>query len=102
MRLRSVKYTNSPEILTSAHYITRTCTVTQAMGKDIDGKKIVQAGTPFPANDATIKGLIFRDVDVTYGDAEASLLVEGYVNEDRLPETIADTVKAKIPEIKFE
>lgn len=39
----------------------------------INDRKIVKAGTPYPANDATCEGVIFQDVDVTDGAAPATL-----------------------------
>ena len=39
----------------------------------VNGRKIVKAGTPYPANDATCEGVIFEDVDVTDGEAPATL-----------------------------
>ena len=80
-----------PEFLASDHYTTQSCTVTNAMGTNVDGRKIVKAGTVFPANDATALGLIVSDVDVTDGDAPAAYIDHGLVYSNRLPVAISGT-----------
>ena len=69
-----------------------------------NGRKIVKAGTPLTgdltnrsvaftaAGDANAKGILLHDVDVTDSDANATLLIWGFVNLDR----IDDTTKAKL------
>nr|DAF76444.1 MAG TPA: Head decoration protein [Caudoviricetes sp.] len=62
------------------------------------GKKTVKAGTVYPANDATAKGIVFEDVDVTYGSRPASVIIAGRIFENRLhtkPETAAKTALEK-------
>ena len=62
------------------------------------GKKTVKAGTIYPANDATAKGIIFEDVDVTYGSRPASVVIAGRIFENRLhtkPDTAAKTALEK-------
>lgn len=81
-------YTSAPEFLASDHYTSQTCTVTTAMGATVEGRKLVKAGTVFPANDATAKGLIISDVDVTDGPAPAAYMDHGLVYSNRLPEAI--------------
>lgn len=65
--------------------------------------KSYKAGEVYPANDATAKGIVFNDVTVTNetGSQPCSVMVEGYVLEDRLPETVADAAKTAMKEIKF-
>lgn len=53
------------------------------------GYKIVKAGIVYPANDNTAIGIVFEDVDVTYGSKAGSILVAGRVIKDRL--TVSDT-----------
>lgn len=60
------------------------------------GKKIVKAGTPVygdltardtafvAASESNATGIILHDVDVTSGESEASLLIFGVVNLDRI------------------
>lgn len=63
--------------------------------KTVDGRKIVQAGTPLAGNlqsratpmtagDTAPVGILLHDVDVTDGNANGSLLIWGFVNLDRL------------------
>ena len=52
---------------------------------DVNGKKILKAGTIYPANDGTAVGIIFNDLDVTDGDASGAILLEGYVKKAALP-----------------
>ena len=69
-----------------------------------NGRKIVKAGTPLTgdltnrsaaftaAGESNAKGILLHDVDVTEQDANATLLIWGFVNLDR----IDDTTKAKL------
>lgn len=66
-----------------------------------DGRKIVPAGTVYPANDATAIGILFNDVDVTEGPQPGAVMVEGYVLEARLPVAPDALAKAELTEIKF-
>lgn len=66
-----------------------------------DGKKVVPAGTILPANDATAKGILYTDVDVTNGPQPGSLIVEAYVLEARLPVAPEAAAKTALKEIKF-
>ena len=67
---------------------------------DEKGRKIVQAGTVYKKNGVAV-GLIFADVDVTHGPQPAAVMVEGYVLEARLPQTISADDKAAMTGIKF-
>ena len=40
-----------------------------------NGTKHVPAGVPYPTNDGKAVGLLYEDVDVTVGDAPASLVI---------------------------
>lgn len=66
-----------------------------------DGSKYVPAGVPIPANGNTAKGLLYEDVDVSTGDMPGSLVTEGVVYEDRLPETVVSAAKTVLTGIKF-
>lgn len=52
--------------------------------EDDDGNKTVAAGTVYPSNDGSAKGIVFDDVDVTHGDHEGSIMVAGRVIKERL------------------
>lgn len=65
--------------------VTKTCTVSATdVEADEWGNKIVPAGTVLPKNDATAKGILFEDVDVTTGDHEGALIVGGRIYSDCL------------------
>ena len=69
---------------------------------DADGKKIVKAGTPFPANDATCLGYLLEDVDVTQGDAPGTYVYKGVLDPVKLAAngvTISDAAAAKTPRV---
>ena len=87
--------------LASADFQTFTYQIPESLGEvQDDGRKIVPSGTVFPANDATAIGIVFNDVDVTHGDEVGSVLVEGWVIEERLPEPIDELAKAELQLIK--
>lgn len=68
--------------------------VSEGVAVDSDGLKIVKAGTVWPANDATAKGILFEDVDVTNGAHAGSLIIAGRVFGNRLhtaPDALAIT-----------
>lgn len=71
--------------LASDKYVAFTTTVPQSKGEVVDGRKIVKAGTILPDNNATAKGILLEDVDVTNGDAIGSIIEDGFVLKDRLP-----------------
>jgi hypothetical protein len=88
--------------LASAKYQNFTTEVSDAgVSADENGRKIVKAGTVYPANDATAEGILFNDVDVTEGPQPGALMVEGYVLEARLPVAPAAEAKTALKEIKF-
>ncbi|MEK3886536.1 hypothetical protein [Bacillus sp. FSL K6-3431] len=68
---------------------------------DANGRKIVKAGTIYPKNDATAKGIIYTDVDVTEGPQPGAVLVEAYVLEARLPIAPSEEAKEAMTEIKY-
>lgn len=67
----------------------------------VDGKKIVKAGSILPKNDATAKGILYNDVDVTHGPQPGALIVEGYILEERLPVAPAADAKTALTKITF-
>lgn len=95
-------FESDPSFVSSHHHINRTRTITQAMGTAENGKTLVKAGTVFPANDATAEGIVYYTVDVTHGDQPGSVMVEGYVLENRLPAAVSAAAKTAMKEIKFE
>ena len=85
------------------------CVIDDALGTTIDGKKIVKAGTPLvvdlsnrlaPATLANgtsaMNAVLLHDVEVTNGDGNATALIFGFVNAERLDAdvlTLVDTAK---------
>lgn len=119
MYFRKETYANDMEILvTEKNLVTFSGTVlasnvTQA---DEHGRKYVPAGSFIDAEGNVVKasgdtfsgspvGVLYKTVDVTNGDMPCSLVVEGYLREDRVLDgysTAAKTaVKAKLPNITF-
>ena len=81
----TIKGTYRPNFLESEiGLVTKTYTIPQSMGTADGIYKIVSAGTPFPANDATAIGIVFTDADVTNGDAVGSVMTAGRVLKERL------------------
>ncbi len=71
---------------------------------DANGHKIVKAGTPFPANDATCLGYLLSDVDVTNGAAEGTYVYEGTLDPVKLQASgvvISDAAAAKTPKVNI-
>lgn len=75
----------------------------------VNGRQIIKAGTPVGgqndfmqdenavlnvANDSTAQGIVENDVDVTDGTGNATVIVEAYVNENKIPAISADAKKA--------
>lgn len=71
---------------------------------DAQGRKIVPAGTVYPANDATAIGITYTDTDVTEGPQPGAVLVDAWILEARLPvvpSADAKTALAANSQIKF-
>ena len=66
-----------------------------------DGRKIIKAGTIYPTNDASAKGIVFNDMDVTNGDATGALLIHGFVKTAALTATPAAAAKTALKMIEF-
>lgn len=68
---------------------------------DAKGKKIVKAGTVLPANNATAKGILYTDVDVTEGPQPGSLIDAAYILEARLHTAPSAEAKTALKNITF-
>lgn len=102
--MRAYKYPKQDDInfLASKHFISFTDKVSDVgVTADAYGRKIVKAGTILPANDATAKGVLFNDVDVTGGPQPGAYLVEAYVIPQRLPVAPSEAAITALKEIKF-
>lgn len=99
---RKRTYKGTGEILASEKYTSFTIQVDNTgVAADEYGKKIIKQGTIWPKNDATARGVILNDVDVTHESAMAALMVEGYVYKNRIP--VAPTADAEkgMPKVTF-
>ena len=65
---------------------------TFAQGDPLATNGVIKAGTFFPSNGSSTRGIVLFDVDVSKGPAEGSILYEGDVRLDRLPESPVDLV----------
>lgn len=97
------------------HYVNLAITVSDAtIVAGPDGKKIVPAGTiigggflasdtvkAVKANGTTAEGVLFHDVDVTYGSAPGAALIHGFVALDKLPEVPDPLAIAALKQITF-
>lgn len=72
-----------------------------ALGKDVNGRKIIKGGTIYPANDGTAVGVVLQDYDITDGDANVTIVVHGFIDSNKLPEKPKQSAMAKMPMIKF-
>lgn len=86
----------------SAHFISFTKQAETAMvSTAVDGRKILPAGSIFPANDATAIGITINAVDVTDGPQPVGVIVEGYIIAERLPVAPEELAKTAMKEIKY-
>lgn len=107
MKFTQTEYANSKEILKNDHYVAIPTPVLAAGGVEEDGKKVVKAGAILDAtgkvvNDGTAVGVLLHDVDVTYGDANGTLVIHGFINGNNLPnKNIATATADALAQIKF-
>lgn len=100
-KIRVTEYSSRKEILKYDHYVSEAVVLTQANSTTVDGKKIVKAGTILPANNATAKGVVLYDVDVTNGDEVGSLVIHGFIDKSKIPTQPDATAVTALPMIKF-
>lgn len=84
-KIRVTEYSNSKEILKYDHYVSQAIVLETSNGTSVGDKKIVKAGTILPANDATEKGVLLYDVDVTHGNATGALVIHGFIDKTKIP-----------------
>lgn len=102
IKMKQIEYASAKQILAIPdHYvaIARKLEKDSALAVTEEGRKIVKAGTLYPANDATAIGVVLNDYDVTDGDQQGAVLIHGFVLEEKLPTKPADTVE--LPQITF-
>lgn len=117
-------YLNKKEILKFPdHYVALAVMVSdEGVSANADGKKIVPAGTivggatkPVLANldepvtkkntqavdGSAAEGVLFNDVDVTYGAAPGAMVIHGFIATDKLPEAPCADAIAALKQIQF-
>ena len=111
-------YGNRNQILFAVeHQVSMGCVVDASAGVNVNGRKIVKAGTPLTgdlnarttaftkATGANAVGVLLHDVDVTVEENNGTILLFGFVNTNRIDETtralITSEVKTALPMIKF-
>lgn len=101
---KSQDYSTGKQILVFPdHYVcvAHTFEKDDAAATIVDGRKIVKAGTIYPANDATAIGIVFNDMDVTDGDATGAILIHGFVKTAALTAVPAAEAKTALKMIEF-
>lgn len=85
------------------HYVSvaHTFLKDDAAATTVDGRKVIKAGTIYPANDATAKGIVWADYDVTNGDVTGALIIHGFVKTAALPVAPSATAKTALPMVAF-
>ena len=105
MKFTQKEYGSPSEILKFNDFKGEACMVSDSgVVADSNGKKIVKAGTPHPANDATCKGILLHDVDVTYGEAPGTRIFEGSIDNKKLAKnsvTVSAEAKSALPRVTF-
>lgn len=96
MRFKETSLTNTKEILYNDHYTAEPydCTALTSLATG----NIIPAGTFIPANDATAKGVLLWDVDLSKNPT-GTIVTHGFINKSKLPAEPAETVN--IPMLKF-
>lgn len=115
--IKSSSYTTPNQILFAIeHQVSVSIRVDDTYYDEVNGRKIVRAGTPLTGNvdvrttafqksETNVKGILLHDVDVTDGENNGTMLVFGFVNTNRIDATtralLTDDVKKQIPMIFF-
>lgn len=99
------EYGQPIEILKFFDYKGAPCMVSDTgVTADANGLKIVKAGTPWPANDETCKGILLHDTDVTYGEAAGTYVFAGSIDATKLTKNsiaVSAEAKAALPRVTF-
>ena len=85
--MKTTTYTSGVNILASeVGLVLKTFEGTQEMATQVDDKKIIKAGTVVPTNNASAKGIVFEDVDITDDEKKPiSVIIAGRVIKENLP-----------------
>ena len=108
MKVIQTEYGTSKDILFNLEPYTARPIMVDDEGIDADenGKKIVPAGSLLDANgaiknDATVRYVLLKEIDVTFGPAAGAGVYEGTLNLDKLPVAPSAEAKAALNEVKF-
>ncbi|TAN64781.1 hypothetical protein WS9_013385 [Paraclostridium sordellii 8483] len=100
-KIKVTQYSNSKEILKYDHFVSEKVILTQANSTTVGTRKIVKAGTIIPSNNATAKGVVLYDVDVTDGDESGALVIHGFIDKSKLPAQPDSAAIAALKQITF-
>lgn len=116
----SASYGNDKQILIAPETAVEIgCLVTNTgVSANAEGKKIIKAGTPVGSStdvkmnrqtvltvvsDATAQGVVLHDVDVTAGQRNATLVIKGVIDYEKVDEDVqamyTSTVTGAMPDI---
>lgn len=95
--------TGSQILVFPDHYVCKAHTFQKddAAAVSVEGRKVIKAGTIYPANDATAKGVVFSDIDVTNGDRNGALLIHGFIKTAAIPAAPSAEAKAALGQVSF-
>lgn len=100
-KINVTKYSNTKEILKNDHFVSEKVILTQDNATTVGNKKIVKAGTILPANNATAKGVVLYDVDVTNGDEAGALVIHGFIDKSKIPTQPEQAAITALSQITF-
>jgi hypothetical protein len=94
-------------LVDGAHFVSLPVKLDASKFAVVDGRKIAAAGTIVsktgaPVNDATAYGVLYNDVDLTYGNENGPVVVHGVVELAKLPVQPAAEAKTAMKDIRFE
>lgn len=101
--MKTKQFESTPNFVESEVGLTKkTYTLTQNMATEINGRKIIKAGTVIPSNDSSAYGLLIQDIDMTDDDKRPEgVYVAGRMLEKRLPQTVTAEAKKVLEDITF-
>lgn len=119
-KIKTAEYGNDKQILIAPEVAVEIgCIVTNTgINADSEGRKILKAGTPVGGttnvlmnrqtvltqqSGANAQGVLLHDVDVTAGEENATLVIEGVIDYEKVDESVqalyTDTVLGAMPKI---
>lgn len=101
-KFKITNYLSDKEILKFAdHFVAIPVKITASDSAVVTegNRKLIKAGTIYPKNDATAKGVILSTADVTDGDQLVAMVIHGFIDKTKLPAEPAETVN--LPLIQF-